>query len=103
MPETPAKQGSSDKARSQPASAGTAVTEAVRTSVSESTNAAYERGWQRFAAYCEEIGSDPMAATPETVASFLLRMGSAPLAHDATARVADNRKFPIRDNRKLHT
>ncbi|MDE0475773.1 MAG: site-specific integrase [Gammaproteobacteria bacterium] len=56
--------------------------------MSESTNAAYERGWQRFAAYCEEIGSDPMAATPETVASFLLSMGSAPLAHDATARRA---------------
>ena len=72
-------------AHEQPVGAEVAVTEAVRTSVSESTNAAYERGWQRFAAYCEEIGSDPMAATPDTVASFLLRMGSAPLAHYAAA------------------
>ena len=67
------------------------VTDAIRTSVSENTNAAYERGWRRFAAYCEEVESDPMAATPNTVAGFLVRMASGLRANDPGAR----RKRPL--------
>ena len=77
-----AKLSPGDKAHGQRAGAEVAVAEAVRTSLSKSTNVAYERGWQRFTAYCEEVGSDPMAATPDTVASFLLRMASGPRMHD---------------------
>ena len=70
----------------QSASDQFSVTEAIRTSVSENTNATYERGWRRFTAYCEEIERDPMAATPDTVASFLVKMASGPRAQDARAR-----------------
>lgn len=62
------------------------VTEAIRTSLSENTSAAYARGWQRFAYYCEEIGRDPMAATGEDVANFLVRVASEPERQDAGAR-----------------
>ena len=85
MPKALAKQSSSDQTREQRPGADLSVTEAIRTSVSENTNAAYERGWRRFAAYCEEIESDPMAATPEEVSNFLVRLASTPRRQDAKA------------------
>lgn len=85
MPRALAKQGSSADALEQPADAEVSVSEALRTSVAANTAATYERGWRRFAAYCEEIGRDPMAATPDTVARFLVRMASGRRPHDAAA------------------
>ena len=60
------------------------VTEALRTSLSENTRTAYRRGWGRFADYCRETGRDPMAATPEDVARFLVRVASEPRSPRAT-------------------
>ena len=53
--------------------------------MSENTAATYESGWRRFTAYCEGMGRDPMAATPDTVAGFLVKMASGPRARNATA------------------
>ena len=60
------------------------VADALPTSLSENTRTAYRRGWQRFAAYCERAGRDPMAATPEDVAGFLVTMASEPRSPRAT-------------------
>ena len=79
------KPPSGDQERERRAGPGLSMTDAMRTSVSDSTGAAYERGWRRFAAYCEEIKIDPMAATPEDVGNFLVRMGSGPEPQDASA------------------
>ena len=84
-PQTVAKQGLSGEVREERADAEVSVTEILRTSVSENTAVTYERGWRRFAAYCEEAGRDPMAATPDTIASFLAKMASGPRPQDATA------------------
>ena len=54
------------------------VADALRTSLAENTRRAYRSGWRRFAAYCEERQLDPMAATPENVAEFLVAMASGP-------------------------
>ncbi len=62
------------------------VKDALRTSLAENTRAAYRLGWNRFAAHCEEIGRDPMAATPDDVAGFLVRMASAPRSPRATTK-----------------
>ena len=59
---------------------------AFRMSLSENTNAAYGRGWRRFSAYCEEIERDPLAATPEDVANFLVRIATEPRAQAGAAR-----------------
>ena len=76
---------SANRVFEQQAGHGLSVTEAIRTSLSENTSAAYERGWQRFAAYCGEIGTDPLAATPEDVANFLVRMASGHRSREAEA------------------
>ena len=86
MPEAVAKQSSRGKAPVQRVDTEFSVTEALRTSVSENTAATYERGWRRFSAYCAEIERDPMAATPDTVAGFLVKMASGPRAQDSTAQ-----------------
>ena len=78
-----AKPCSEDGSREQWAGTGRSVTDALRTSLSENTRAAYQRGWQRFAAYCEAVEKDPLAATPEDVASFLVRVASEPRSQDA--------------------
>ena len=62
------------------------VKDALRTSLAENTRAAYRLGWNRFAAHCREIGQDPMAATPDDVAGFLVRMASAPRSPLATTK-----------------
>ena len=85
MPQSLAKQSPGGNAPERRADAGFSVTEALRTSVSENTAATYEKGWRRFAAYCEEVGRDPMAATPDTVADFLVTLASGPRARDAAA------------------
>lgn len=52
------------------------VADALRTSLAENTRRAYRNGWRRFAACCEKRRLDPMAATPEDVAEFLVAMAS---------------------------
>lgn len=84
----------SEKGLSTAASA-ISVRDALRTSLSENTRNAYRNGWNRFAAWCQERGRDPMAATPDDVADCLVAMASEPLAM-GTLRVlvaAVNRKY----------
>ena len=83
MSQALAKRRSGDGAQARQAGARLSVTDAVRTSLAENTRVAYQRGWQRFTAYCEEIESDPLAATPEDVANFLVRVVSEPRSTDA--------------------
>ena len=52
------------------------VSQALRTSLAENTRRAYRSGWQRFADYCDQRRVDPMAATPEDVAEFLVAMAA---------------------------
>ena len=54
------------------------VSQALRTSLAENTRRAYLSGWRRFAAYCERRQVDPMAATPDDVAEFLVAMAASP-------------------------
>ena len=63
-----------------------AVNDALRTSLSANTRNAYRAGWRRFADYCEQAGRNPMAATPDDVAGFLVRMASQPRSPRATTR-----------------
>ncbi|MCY3747068.1 MAG: site-specific integrase [Acidobacteria bacterium] len=79
----PAKPPPADQAGEHKTRAGLSMTDAMRTSVSDGTDAVYERGWRRFAAYCDEIEIDPLAATPEDVGNFLVKMGSGPEPEDA--------------------
>ncbi len=53
------------------------VSQALRTSLADNTRRAYRNGWRRFAAYCDRRQVDPMAATPENVAEFLVAMATA--------------------------
>lgn len=48
------------------------VSEAMHTALAENTRRAYRCGWRKFAAWCERKRLDPMAATPENVAEFLV-------------------------------
>ena len=68
------------------AEAQLSVTEAIRTALSERTRVAYQRGWQRFTAYCEQAGADPLGATPDDVASFLVSVASAPRSREAVTQ-----------------
>ena len=67
------------------------VRDALRTSLSTNTRRAYRNGWRRFAAYCEETGKQPMAATPADVAGFIVRMASQPRA----AKAATDKREPL--------
>lgn len=60
------------------------VRDALRTSLAENTRTAYQRSWNRFAAHCRSRGVDPMAATPDDVADFLVAMASEPRSPKAT-------------------
>lgn len=62
------------------------VNDALRTSLAENTRIAYRLGWERFAAHCRENGKDPLAATPDDVAGFLVRLASEPRSPRATTR-----------------
>ncbi len=62
------------------------VSKAILTSLSPNTRRAYRAAWRRFVAYCDEVGLDPLAATPDDVAKFLARMASAPRSPRATTK-----------------
>ncbi|MXX75490.1 MAG: site-specific integrase [Holophagales bacterium] len=68
------------------AGAGSAISvkDALDTSLAENTRAAYWKGWSRFAAWCRSRDLDPMAATPDDVADFLVTMASEPRSPRAT-------------------
>ena len=53
--------------------------EALNASLATNTRTAYRKGWDRFVAYCaaEEI-ADPLAASPEQVAQFLVHLATHP-------------------------
>ena len=54
------------------------VRRALRSALADNTRRAYRSGWRRFAAYCDRRQVDPMAATPENVAEFLVAMAAVP-------------------------
>jgi len=70
--------------KKQTAEEALSVREALRTSLSANTRNAYRTGWRRFVAYCEEVGRNPMAATPGDIADFLVRMAFQPRSPRAT-------------------
>ena len=65
---------------------GFTVKHLLRRSLSENTRIAYETGWRRFAAYCNERRRDPMVATPDEVADFVVGLASEPRSPSATTR-----------------
>lgn len=48
------------------------VSDALRTELAANTRRAYRSGWEKFAAYCVRERVDPLAASPEDVAKFLV-------------------------------
>lgn len=52
------------------------VDDALRTALADNTRRAYRNGWKRFAAHCDDRRVDPVAATPEDVAEFVVTMVS---------------------------
>lgn len=52
---------------------------ALSSELSDNTRAAYQKGWSRFKDYClAESITDPLSASPETVAGFLVHLGTRP-------------------------
>ena len=52
--------------------------------LSRNTRHAYRMGWNRFAAHCMEHRRDPLDASPEDVAEFLVALGTEPRSPKAT-------------------
>ena len=52
------------------------VRQALRTSLSKNTRRAYRCGWRKFAAWCDLRRLNPMTATPEDVAEFVVAASS---------------------------
>ena len=65
---------------------GLTVKRLLRRSLSQNTRTAYASGWRRFAVYCNERGTDPMAATADEVAAFVVKLASEPRSPSATTR-----------------
>ena len=57
-------------------------------SLSDNTRIAYQKGWSCFQNYCAQTGVDPLAATPDHVADFLIDMGSG-------ANIANGKKLAV--------
>ncbi len=53
-------------------------------SLSANTRLTYEKGWHRFASFCEETGRKPMEATGDDVAEFLVHTANQPRSRRAT-------------------
>ncbi len=66
--------------------ADVSVSTAERTSLSDNTRRAYRAAWRRFRVFCDELGKDPLAATPQDVASFVVNAASAPRPSTASPR-----------------
>ena len=44
--------------------------------LAQNTRIAYDKGWSRYLAYCQQVGLDPLSANPSQVAEFFLDMGA---------------------------
>ncbi len=53
-------------------------------SLSANTRLTYEKGWHRFASFCEKTGRKPMEATGDDVAVFLVHTANQPRSRRAT-------------------
>ena len=52
--------------------------EALSSELSQNTRTAYQKGWNRFVAYCDaEHIADPLSVPPETVARFFVHLATA--------------------------
>ena len=60
------------------------VGDVLTKSLSANTRLAYEKGWRRFASFCEETGRKALEATGEDVAQFLVHAASQPRSSRAT-------------------
>ncbi|MXW00103.1 MAG: site-specific integrase [Holophagales bacterium] len=62
------------------------VRDALRTALAENTRRAYRGGWRKFAAYCGREQLDPLVATPEHVAEFLVSVTCVQSSRGATTQ-----------------
>lgn len=69
---------STDPSQKRGSAGMVSVSQALRTSLAENTRRAYRSGWRKFAAYCDRERLDPMAATPDDVAGFLVAVSAGP-------------------------
>lgn len=53
-------------------------TDLVSSALAENTRIAYEKGWTFFREYCVTKNIQPLSATPEDVASFLIELATRP-------------------------
>ncbi len=67
-----------DSSKDHGSPADLSVSEALRTALAENTRRAYGNGWRKFATYCSRERLDPLAATPEDVAGFLVSATGVP-------------------------
>ncbi len=82
--ETDVKPEPFDSANEPAAEREFSVRDALRTSLSDNTRSAYRTGWRRFTAWCDAAGTNPMAATPDDLASFVVQLASRPPSPAAT-------------------
>lgn len=83
---SPGDGGSTDARNGFAGEEADSVGKVLGASLAANTRLAYRAGWERFAAYCEARGKDPMQAAPEDVADFLVRLASRPRSPKATTR-----------------
>lgn len=60
------------------------VNDALRTSLARNTRRAYHYGWRRFTDWCAQNRVDPMAATPEAVARFVVAAANPPRSPESS-------------------
>ncbi len=78
-------------------------TDVLFSSLARNTRIAYEKGWSRFIEYCDEVEIvEPLSASPDQVAGFLIHLATNPSARSGTVlsmgtvtlyKSAVNRKF----------
>ena len=57
----------------------------LASALATNTRIAYEKGWSRFTEYCTEVDiSDPLLASPDIVARFLVQLATKPSPHSGT-------------------
>ena len=59
--------------------------QATSSELADNTRAAYQKGWKKFVDYCsEECISDPLSASPDSVASFFVHLATQPSPRSGT-------------------
>ena len=57
----------------------------LASALATNTRIAYEKGWSRFTEYCTEVDiADPLLASPDIVARFLVQLATKPSPHSGT-------------------